>query len=108
MSSCDSERLLHARFLTQYQDKSRIVEEGNWWKFTNSKEKAQLTEMLLATGDRELVEVSYEAVPPREDINVLINRRLPRLTVSGVLDLAPMLRMPIGASGERICLVKRS
>ncbi|KAF4306330.1 hypothetical protein GTA08_BOTSDO05746 [Botryosphaeria dothidea] len=40
------------------ENKSRIVEEGNWWKFTNSKEKAQLTEMLLATGDRELVEAS--------------------------------------------------
>ncbi|EKG20211.1 hypothetical protein MPH_02444 [Macrophomina phaseolina MS6] len=40
------------------ENKSRIVEEGNWWKFTKSKEKAQLTEMLLATDDRELVEAS--------------------------------------------------
>lgn len=38
-------------------DKSRIVEEGNWWKFTNSKEKVQMKEKLLETGDRELVEV---------------------------------------------------
>ncbi|KAL0265092.1 hypothetical protein SLS55_001051 [Diplodia seriata] len=36
------------------ENKVRIVEEGNWWKFTSSKEKAQLADMLLATGDREL------------------------------------------------------
>ncbi|KAJ9664962.1 hypothetical protein H2201_005014 [Coniosporium apollinis] len=39
-------------------DKSRIVEEGNWWKFTKSKETDQLKKLLLETGDRELVEAS--------------------------------------------------
>jgi len=37
-------------------NRERIVEEGNWWKFTQSKEE-RLREMLLETGNRELVEV---------------------------------------------------
>ncbi|OCK86247.1 DUF1768-domain-containing protein, partial [Lepidopterella palustris CBS 459.81] len=41
------------------QNKNRIVEEGNWHKFTKSKEQAEeLQKKLLATGDRELVEAS--------------------------------------------------
>lgn len=39
-------------------DKSRIVEEGNYHKFTKSKSKPEMLKWLLATGDRELVEVS--------------------------------------------------
>ncbi|KAL8954146.1 MAG: hypothetical protein Q9222_000029 [Ikaeria aurantiellina] len=35
-----------------------VVEEGNWNKFCNSKEGNELKEMLVATGDRELVEAS--------------------------------------------------
>jgi len=38
-------------------DKSRIVEEGNWHKFTNAKESSEMQKLLLATGERELVEV---------------------------------------------------
>ena len=38
------------------EHKSRIVEEGNWHKFSNSKAE-NLEEILLSTGDRELVEV---------------------------------------------------
>ena len=44
-------------------DKSRIVEEGNWWKFTSSKEHVQLKRKLLETGDRELVEVWESSTP---------------------------------------------
>jgi len=40
-----------------HTDKARIVEEGNWWKFTSSKEQLQMKKKLLSTGDRELVEV---------------------------------------------------
>ncbi|KAK0363510.1 hypothetical protein LTR94_014955 [Friedmanniomyces endolithicus] len=40
------------------QHKSRIVEEGNYHKFTKSKSKPEMLGMLLATGDRELVEAS--------------------------------------------------
>ncbi|KAL2355491.1 hypothetical protein BJ546DRAFT_973709 [Cryomyces antarcticus] len=40
------------------EHKERVVEEGNWWKFTSSKESTQLTERLLQTGERELVEAS--------------------------------------------------
>lgn len=40
------------------EHKSRIVEEGNYHKFTKGKESADMRTKLLATGDRELVEVS--------------------------------------------------
>ncbi|EMC92728.1 hypothetical protein BAUCODRAFT_114602 [Baudoinia panamericana UAMH 10762] len=38
--------------------KSRIVEEGNYHKFTKSKSNPDMLRMLLDTGDRELVESS--------------------------------------------------
>jgi len=37
--------------------KLRIVEEGNYWKFTKSEEGEKLKMLLLDTGDREIVEV---------------------------------------------------
>lgn len=37
--------------------REKIVEEGNWNKFCNSKEGTKLKDMLVETGDRELVEV---------------------------------------------------
>ena len=37
--------------------REKIVENGNWWKFTQSKE-GDLRKMLLETGDRLLVEAS--------------------------------------------------
>ncbi|KAK3679267.1 hypothetical protein LTR78_000828 [Recurvomyces mirabilis] len=40
------------------EHKSRIVEEGNYHKFTKCKEKPEMRKMLLATGDRELIEAS--------------------------------------------------
>lgn len=39
-------------------DKLRIVEEGNYHKFTISEDAAALRSMLLATGERQLVEAS--------------------------------------------------
>jgi predicted NAD-dependent protein-ADP-ribosyltransferase YbiA (DUF1768 family) len=39
-------------------DKSRIVEEGNYHKFTKGKKSPWMAKKLLETGDRELVEVS--------------------------------------------------
>jgi ribA/ribD-fused uncharacterized protein len=39
-------------------DKLRIVEEGNYHKFTISEDAENLKAMLLATGERELVEAS--------------------------------------------------
>lgn len=38
------------------EHRESIVEDGNWYKFTNST-KGDLKEKLLATGERELVEV---------------------------------------------------
>ncbi|KAK4495789.1 hypothetical protein PRZ48_013057 [Zasmidium cellare] len=40
------------------EHKSRIVEEGNYHKFTKSKEEEGLLKKLLETGERELVEAS--------------------------------------------------
>jgi ribA/ribD-fused uncharacterized protein len=39
------------------REKERIVEEGSWLKFTQSENRKQLRELLLATGEKELVEV---------------------------------------------------
>jgi predicted NAD-dependent protein-ADP-ribosyltransferase YbiA (DUF1768 family) len=39
------------------QNKLRIVEEGNYWKFTTSEDAENLKKLLLDTGDREIVEV---------------------------------------------------
>lgn len=44
--------------LTTISDKSRIVEEGNYHKFTKGKDSPWMAKKLLETGDRELVEVS--------------------------------------------------
>ncbi|KAK4991255.1 hypothetical protein LTR50_002013 [Elasticomyces elasticus] len=43
---------------THTKDKSRIVEEGNYHKFTSSEPQLQLKRKLLETGERELVEAS--------------------------------------------------
>lgn len=44
--------------LTGCEDKLDIVTEGNYHKFTVSEDAANLRSLLLATGDRELVEAS--------------------------------------------------
>lgn len=43
---------------SRYKDKYKIVVDGNYHKFTKSKESTELRKKLLGTGDRELVEVS--------------------------------------------------
>lgn len=48
---------LHAADEDNAADKSRIVEEGNYHKFTSSKSNPSMAKKLLDTGDRELVEV---------------------------------------------------
>lgn len=40
------------------KEKEKVVEEGNWWKFTQPK-VGDMRTMLLETGHRELVEVSF-------------------------------------------------
>ena len=40
------------------KERMRIVEEGSWWKFTESEGAEELKKWLLETGERELVEVS--------------------------------------------------
>ena len=43
--------------------KEQVVEDGNWWKFTQGKVDAkEMSEMLLKTGDRLLVEVRQSEV----------------------------------------------
>ncbi|KAI4215237.1 MAG: hypothetical protein LQ351_002134 [Letrouitia transgressa] len=39
-------------------NRERIVEEGNWNKFANAKDEVGLKQLLLDTGERELVEAS--------------------------------------------------
>ena len=51
--------------LTGTPDKSRIVEEGNYHKFTKGKESSWMAKKLLETGDRELVEVSIHHLQRR-------------------------------------------
>jgi len=59
-----SSRYIQTRPATNaYADKSRIVEEGNWHKFTNAKESSEMQKLLLATGERELVEVRPTDTP---------------------------------------------
>lgn len=40
------------------QHKLKIVEDGNYWKFTKSEDAENLKRLILSTGDREIVEVS--------------------------------------------------
>ena len=44
------------------EEKLQIVEDGNFWKFTQHK-SGEMKERLLATGQRELVEVSLCGSP---------------------------------------------
>jgi predicted NAD-dependent protein-ADP-ribosyltransferase YbiA (DUF1768 family) len=48
--------------IVKSSDKSRIVEEGNYHKFTKGKESSWMAKKLLETGDRELVEVSTSSI----------------------------------------------
>ena len=42
--------------------REQIVEEGNWWKFTQGKQNAaEMRNLLLETGHRMLVEVGHNA-----------------------------------------------
>ena len=50
--------MIAGTLLTVFIDKSRIVEEGNYHKFTKCQDSQHFSKMLLDTGDRELVEVS--------------------------------------------------
>ena len=49
--------------------KLQIVQDGNWWKFTKSEDAENLKAMLLATGDREIVEVR-----PQLESHMLFNQ----------------------------------
>ncbi|KAK5734433.1 hypothetical protein LTR17_008934 [Elasticomyces elasticus] len=57
-SAIVQDRIEYPLLTLALSDKSRIVEEGNYHKFTKSKTKPEMLGMLMATGDRELVEAS--------------------------------------------------
>lgn len=59
--------------------REHIVEDGNWNKFCNSKEGTKLKDMLIGTGDRELVEVR----PARELLYVSITSTFRLLLLIG-------------------------
>ena len=82
-------------------DKYRIVEEGNWHKFTKSKDHEELAKKLLSTGDREIVEVSLSLymVSP---VSLILGRPL---LLIGFGELAMVRIMPkrTEISGVRTC-----
>ena len=84
-------------------DKSRIVEEGNYHKFTKSKENQHLTDLLLATGDRELVEVWLIG---RNELHADSDRPVQQI-VSGEWALVRVMQRSTDPTGERIVLERR-
>jgi len=87
--------------LTLLLDKSRIVEEGNYHKFTKGKESPWMAKKLLETGDRELVEVSTH------DTDLLLTKltsipRPPQQIASGAWDSAQQTLWKTEANGARI------
>jgi len=83
-------------------NKSRIVEEGNYHKFTKSKTGPGMLKALLDTGDRELVEVSAHppAAPTRHALTAIICR-LHRQTGYGASGSARRMLKRIANSGVR-------
>ena len=82
--------------------RDHIVEEGNWWKFTQPKE-GDLRKMLLKTGDRMLVEACVRD-RARHSSRRLSSDRLLRMTEFGVLDTMLRMRKRTEAIGELTCL----
>ena len=99
--------------------RENIVEEGNWNKFCcNVKEGPVIRQLLLDTGDRELVEVaitlphsnisSNKICRRRRSIGMLVPTNLLMLADTlrigfGVLDSGSKMRKQIEAPGARIC-----
>jgi predicted NAD-dependent protein-ADP-ribosyltransferase YbiA (DUF1768 family) len=85
------------------EDKSRIVEEGNYHKFTKSKGSPEMLRLLLETGERELVEVCCFFYPWRQ-VCVFADRfERRRLRIEfGVWAMELRMRRLIGISGVRI------
>ena len=84
-------------------DKSRIVEEGNYHKFTKAKGGPEkMMRMLLDTGDRELVEVR-PVLSPFSLIQLSRSlHRQARQTVFGEWDLGRPMQAKTENSGVRI------
>lgn len=78
------------------------MQEGNYHKFTRAKESTEMLKMLLATGDRELVEVIHQCVVIVVSNVSLTLTRLLRAIESGESVTAQPMQKPIVASGERI------
>lgn len=70
--------------LNSTSDKSRIVEEGNYHKFTKGKESSWMAKKLLETGNRELVEVSACHIGLAAHTANIINKASPTDRIWGV------------------------
>ena len=93
-------------------NKERIVEEGNWNKFSNPKEEADLGEKLIETGERELVEVCETptvGVEYQQEISWWLICQCSRLRHRigfGESGLMPKTQKRIDISGDRTCSVR--
>lgn len=84
------------------ENKLRIVEEGTWFKFTASKNAAEVKKQLLETGDREIVEVSWAEVDCKTILTMI---RPHHWTRSGELASGRRMLKQTARSGARTCSV---
>ena len=85
--------------------KEKIVEEGNWNKFTTGEEQG-LKEKLLNTGNRNLVEVPSDLLDLLFSLLTVQKYRHHPRTGYGVWDMMQSTHKPMKRIGEKICSVK--
>ena len=83
------------------QNRERIVEEGNFWKFVKEEERG-LRKYLLGTGESILVEVCAVRLPCAKE-GWLIEYRHHRTIGFGGLDLMQPMQRQINRIGEKTC-----
>ena len=90
------------------EHKSRIVEEGNYHKFTKGKESSEMRAKLLTTGERELVEVSVEFCREWRRVCADVHDRRLQQIVFGVWAMVQLMQRRIETSGVRTGWAKLS
>lgn len=89
--------------------KEKIVEAGNWFKFS-SEDNLVLKKLLLETGERELIEVEadeFRCILRYTELLILFHDRLLHLTEFGVLAMVHRRLNQIATGGVRICWERR-
>ena len=86
------------------------MEEGNYHKFTKGKENPDMMRKLLATGERELIEVSFRPAARRKCLTVAsantLDRHLQRIAY-GASGLARPTQKQTVTNGVRTGWVRR-